>query len=418
MASLRTKASQTLASALRGQAVTAARRRRTMSTTARRAFQVEVPGWASPEARTALEGFAARFGTDPSQPAMVETQHLDQHQAALLRLTLSEMVPLDQEAGAEPKVFAHSPERQYAGLSNRTRLLPTEHLAYFTPRVASWNLGADGSDTSFNPPGGVFTRRMWAGGEMRFQADAPQLLLGERAYEHTFVEDAQLKQLGGGRGEMIVVWVRKEFGRRTKQEEAPLPPSIIDRRSWVFQRALPPSAEQQQQQNQEQEQGLQAPSGAFHPDMPAPVRLVQTPASLFRYSALTFNAHAIHLSPTWARDVEGHRDIVVHGPLTLSLLVRTWGRDHGRWFFLRKRGGSAIEPSSGRRLVSVAYRAKRPLYAGEPYWLGYAREGQDEAAGKHTLVAVKADGQVAMEATVLSAAPSAAAAATTEENSA
>lgn len=42
---------------------------------------------------------------------------------------------------------------------------------------------------------------------------------------------------------------------------------------------------------------------------------------LFRFSALTFNTHLIHYDRTWARDVEGLDDLLVHGPLTRILLM-------------------------------------------------------------------------------------------------
>ena len=42
---------------------------------------------------------------------------------------------------------------------------------------------------------------------------------------------------------------------------------------------------------------------------------------LFKYSALTYNAHKIHYDLEHARDVEGYPDVVVHGPLLASFLV-------------------------------------------------------------------------------------------------
>lgn len=42
---------------------------------------------------------------------------------------------------------------------------------------------------------------------------------------------------------------------------------------------------------------------------------------LFRFSALTFNTHLIHYDRSWARDVEGLPDLLVHGPLTRILLM-------------------------------------------------------------------------------------------------
>src|SRR4029077_1886829 len=39
------------------------------------------------------------------------------------------------------------------------------------------------------------------------------------------------------------------------------------------------------------------------------------PVMLFRYSALTFNAHRIHYDYPYVTQVEGYRGLIVHGPL-------------------------------------------------------------------------------------------------------
>lgn len=49
--------------------------------------------------------------------------------------------------------------------------------------------------------------------------------------------------------------------------------------------------------------------------------LVLDARQLFRFSALTFNTHLIHYDRTWAREVEGLPDLLVHGPLTRILLM-------------------------------------------------------------------------------------------------
>lgn len=42
---------------------------------------------------------------------------------------------------------------------------------------------------------------------------------------------------------------------------------------------------------------------------------------LFRYSALTFNAHRIHYDHTYATETEAYSGLVVHGPLQATLLL-------------------------------------------------------------------------------------------------
>ncbi|UKZ71317.1 uncharacterized protein TrAtP1_012277 [Trichoderma atroviride] len=81
------------------------------------------------------------------------------------------------------------------------------------------------------------------------------------------------------------------------------------------------------------------------------ISLIPTPSHLFHFSALTFNAHSIHLDPGYARWQDGHKTILVHGPLTLALMLRVLN-DH--------------VAGAGRGLVkSIVYRNYAPLYVGE-----------------------------------------------------
>ena len=105
---------------------------------------------------------------------------------------------------------------------------------------------------------------------------------------------------------MLVVGVEKTF----ENEHGA---AVIDRRNWVFQREItmrqtPPAGPEI----------LPLPKSFFDKRGNVHIRdFTQTPVSLFRFSALTFNAHKIHYSTEWCRDVEGHRGAVVHGPLNL-----------------------------------------------------------------------------------------------------
>ena len=98
------------------------------------------------------------------------------------------------------------------------------------------------------------------------------------------------------------------------------------------------------------------------------------PVLLFRFSALTFNAHRIHYDRQYAAS-EGHRERVVHGPLTAILLAET----------LRAR-------RSGR-LRRFEFRARRPLFVNEPI-----RLIGNPSADRITLQALEPAGAVAMEA--------------------
>jgi len=88
-------------------------------------------------------------------------------------------------------------------------------------------------------------------------------------------------------------------------------------------------------------------------------RVTPDPTQLFRFSALTFNAHRIHYDRDYCRDVEGYPGLVVQGPFTAMLLM-----DHLR------------RSLPDVRLCSFKFRAQSPLFDTAPFELCLnAREG-------------------------------------------
>jgi len=74
------------------------------------------------------------------------------------------------------------------------------------------------------------------------------------------------------------------------------------------------------------------------------------PVLLFRFSALTYNAHRIHYDEPYATGVEGHLGLVVHGPL-LALLCLELPRRH----------------RPGQPVTRFSFRASSTLFAGQPF---------------------------------------------------
>ena len=79
------------------------------------------------------------------------------------------------------------------------------------------------------------------------------------------------------------------------------------------------------------------------------VSVTPTQQLLFRFSALSFNAHSIHLDPQYCRDVEGYRNLLVHGPLSLVLMLSV----------LRS------QLKQGEMITKFDYRNLAPLFANE-----------------------------------------------------
>lgn len=106
-----------------------------------------------------------------------------------------------------------------------TPVPPGHHLVYFTPAFTEPSLGPDGTDTSYNPSA-PFTRRMWAGGEVRWPRQNGRvnpLRVGQEVTETTNVVSAEPKVVRKTGEEMIVVGVEKVFGNQDGV-------AVIDRR--------------------------------------------------------------------------------------------------------------------------------------------------------------------------------------------
>ncbi|HEY7868350.1 MAG TPA: acyl-CoA dehydrogenase, partial [Methylomirabilota bacterium] len=102
------------------------------------------------------------------------------------------------------------------------------------------------------------------------------------------------------------------------------------------------------------------------------------PVLLFRFSALTFNSHRIHYDRPWATEREGYPGLVVHGPLTSTLLI-DFARDH----------------TGGRTFRSYETQARAPLFEGASFEL----RGRPATDGRRVeLWAVTPEGTVAMSA--------------------
>ena len=96
---------------------------------------------------------------------------------------------------------------------------------------------------------------------------------------------------------------------------------------------------------------LPAPAQPAPPAPPGAVThgLVPDSVLLFRFSALTFNAHRIHYDRDYARTAELYPDLVVHGPLQAILLAALLHR---------------AAPAAALR--HFAFRGQRPAYVDHP----------------------------------------------------
>ena len=237
--------------------------------------------------------------------------------------------------------------------------LPPAWLAlYFLPRYAPDALRPDGSprDAGVVPPMPL-PRRMFAGERVRFHRP---LRLGEAVRRETTLADISLKT--GSTGALVFVTVvNRVFAGDAL--------AVEDERRTVFREEVK-AGERNQAPRRDP-----APAG-----LPWRRRVTPDPVLLFRFSALTFNSHRIHYDLRWATETEGYPGLVVHGPLTTTLLI-----DFAR------------DSNPGRPIHSYATQARAPLFDVAPFEL----RGRPTADGRGAeLWAVTPEGTIAMSAEV------------------
>lgn len=208
-------------------------------------------------------------------------------------------------------------------------LPPLAHWLLFPPDARQSGIGPDGHPMREDDG---LPRRMWAGSRVRFLAP---ILLGSEVERETSAIAINDKE--GRSGRMRFVTLRhllKVDGQVYVEEEQ----DIVYREAG--------------------RNGAPPPPDALTPAPQIARAVTIDPVQLFRFSALTFNAHRIHYDLPYTQDVEGYPGLVVHGPFIATLLM-----DH----FLRHAPAAQVS--------SFSFRAQRPIFAGEPFTLGLSPEG-------------------------------------------
>lgn len=221
------------------------------------------------------------------------------------------------------------------------------HFALCTPEAPTSALGEDGhpardeSDDSFLPPFPQFAlapRRMWASSAMEFHAP---IAVGTSIERLSRV--ASISEKEGGSGKLAFVNIAHET-----RADGVL--AVSETQTLVYRDAAAPDAP------------LSPPvlgESAFEASQwDAHCELTPDPRLLFRYSALTFNTHRIHYDAIYASEVERYRGLVVHGPLTASLLLQLAARELG-----------------DNALKTFEFRGVSPAIAGEPLHLVMRKSG-------------------------------------------
>lgn len=235
------------------------------------------------------------------------------------------------------------------------------HWCLCLPDAPTAILGADGhpvredSDDSFLPPIPL-PRRMWASSKVEF---LNPLRPGQTVMRSSRVVAIAEKQ--GGSGALVFAEVAHET-----HGDGEL--AVRETQTIVFREPAPAGAPPAPPPPGE---------GRFDPGgWDAHRMLVPSEALLFRYSALTFNSHRIHYDLPYATEEEGYRGLVVHGPLTATLLLDLAQRHFG-----------------DNALTRFDFRGTSPAICGEQLHLALRGDGDDIVLG-----AFASDGRQVMAA--------------------
>jgi 3-methylfumaryl-CoA hydratase len=204
--------------------------------------------------------------------------------------------------------------------------LPPHWFTMFFPDIARQSdIGPDG-----HPEKGVFLppiplpRRMGAGRRVTISG---ALRIGEPAIKRAIV--AQVAPKIGRTGRMAVLTMRHVIETRGEV-------IAVDEFDALYREAPPPGQ-----------------ASAVSPPQPAPAngiyadRVLLSSALVFRYSAVTWNAHRIHYDADYARQEEGYPAAVQNGGLTMQLVL-----------------DAALKRAPGR-LTGFTARLTRPLWVGD-----------------------------------------------------
>lgn len=227
------------------------------------------------------------------------------------------------------------------------------HWLAFLPQARQSEIGPDGHPVTgtFLPPTGG-RQRMYAGGHVSM---TKALRIGDPLVRKSMVTGIEHKT--GRSGDLIFVTVEHVITSARGE--------VSDRNDIVYKDPGPPLA-------------TRADGGVNDGSEWEGGRTVAIDSTLlFRFSALTYNAHRIHYDRDYATKSEGYPGLVVHGPLQAVLLA-----------------DAASGAAPGMRLSSFNFRSTAPAFDNAPLELGFRRSGSSDAVelaafsnGKQTMTA-------------------------------
>lgn len=225
-------------------------------------------------------------------------------------------------------------------------LPPLWHWIYLLERRRQSELGDDGHPMRGIPaPPGPGRLRMFAGGRVTMHAP---LRFGETVTRTTRVAKSVEKQ--GKSGLLTFVTMRSDIHQTGAL-------AIVDEQDIVYRS---PGSSLSTQTVKDSSSPEAEPRSAAH------LEFEVDPVVLFRFSALTYNAHRIHYDSVYSAE-EGYPDLVVHGPLQALLMGES----------IRRAGISMLGHQFAYRLVTPTFGSQRLTVTFDPQEQGVSAQVLD-----------------------------------------
>lgn len=236
------------------------------------------------------------------------------------------------------------------------------HWLYFLEPARQSEIAEDGhaKKGGFLPPIPL-PRRMWAGSRLRF---ARPLRVGETITRRSSIKSVTIKQ--GRSGKLAFVCVVHELS-----DDSGI---VLEEEHDIVYREMPPP------------NAAPASTKKSEARIDFARTITPSPALLFRYSALTFNAHRIHYDRDYAKNMEHYPGLVVHGPLLATMLLELFSDNYAE----------AV-------LSHFEFRALSPVIDNQPFQCCGSKLSED---GTSRLWIVDNAGNLCLEASATVANPS------------
>ena len=235
----------------------------------------------------------------------------------------------------------------------------------FRNALATSELDADGYENTYSPPH-TYTLRMYAGGSIE---TLYPINVGDVVSESVGIESVEKKK--GSAFDMVFVTVKSDVYVAREDGDDVL--ARIERKRFVYRpedavvgAGLKPVTQE-----------TQAKAQAIRDKAMVEVTTSFSTVDLFRYSAMTYNAHRIHYDAPYCAE-EGFPGPVVHGPLSASALLAL------------AEAKLPLEP-----IHAFDFRLLSPLFADQPVTLCMTEAGEGHGEG-YVFHVLDGEGRVAV----------------------